>query len=81
MAQLPCIKGIGTNPLPDKNPLAVFTTPDQNPLAVLPPRTKTRSMCYHPDKNPLADKFQPHSILTRKISKNRTKISKHRTKK
>ena len=35
-----------TNPLPDKNPLAVFTTPDKNPLAVLPPRTKTRSLFF-----------------------------------
>ena len=44
--------GIRTNPLPDKNPLAVFTTPDKTPLAVLPPRTKTRSLCYHPGLKP-----------------------------
>ena len=44
--------GIRTNPLPDKNPLAVFTTRDKNPLAVLQPRTKTRSLCYHHGQKP-----------------------------
>ena len=54
-----------TNPLPDKNPLAVFTTLDKNPLAVLPPRTKTRSLYYHPGQKParrqIPTSFNPNS--------------------